>query len=298
MYYDAPYKQDGSNSITTDRRTHLAQQITALSTLSIIGSHRPPANAAEVDVITQLQNSLEERLANSNAMSPSYGMEISDIFYPSSFQGSWNVLSKTVDIIAPCGYELFTGGDKGYKNAVKEITDPNNDLRYRARFIPSGDEDGTCIADREYNAKEIAKAAMGDYSVIDTPVAQPNRYSCLLAPPGNTNNLISVDIIANKRKAEATSSPDTFVCSEFVRQIVSPAQKNNPNAPPVPPLSIKDIETISMYAISKDKITCRQKTATFLVPSQTDPIAFKKWQLSQGKAVDVRYYDVTYTRAS
>ena len=150
MQQYAPYKEDGSNSITTDRRTYLAQQITALSTLSIIGSHRPPANAAEVDVITQLQNSLEERLANSNTMSPSYGMEISDIFYPSSFQGSWNVLSKTVDIIAPCGYELFTGGEKGYQNAVKEITDRNNDLRYRARFIPSGDEDGTCIADREY----------------------------------------------------------------------------------------------------------------------------------------------------
>ena len=100
QYAPYTYKEDGSNCITTDRRTYLAQQITALSTLSIIGSHRPPANAADVDVITQLQNSLEERLANSNAMSPSYGMEISDIFYPSSFQGSWNVLSKTVDIIA------------------------------------------------------------------------------------------------------------------------------------------------------------------------------------------------------
>ena len=227
-------------------------------------------------------------------------MEASDIFYPSYFGGSWNALSKTVDISAPCGFQLFTGGETGFNNAVQNEIKDGNDLKYRARFIPqTGDgREGTYIADREYNAKEIAKSAMGDYSVIDTPMATPNRYSCLLAPPGNTSNLICVDIIANKRKAELPSSPDIFVCSEFVRQIVSPAQRNNPNAAPVPPLSIKDIETISMYTISsKDKITCRQKTATYLVPSQTDPLAFKKWQLSQGKAVDVRYYDVTYTRA-
>merc|ERR1712127_708873 len=95
------------------------------------------------------------------------------------------------------------------------------------------------------------------------------------------------------------ASSGRFVCSEFVRQIVSPAQRNNPNAPPVPPLSVKEIETITIYdMVGEDKIQCRQRTATFLVPSQTSPIAFKKWQMSQGRPVDVRYYDVTYTRAA
>ena len=79
---------------------------------------------------------------------------------------------------------------------------------------------------------------------------------------------------------------------------MSPSRKNNPNAPPVSPLSVKEIETISVYnEVDKDTIKCRQRTASFLVPSQTDPMAFKKWQLSQGRPVDVRYYDVTYTRA-
>lgn len=47
-------------------------------------------------------------------------------------------------------------------------------------------------ADREFNAKEIAKAAMGSYSVVDVSVATPNRFSCLLAPPSGTGDLISV----------------------------------------------------------------------------------------------------------
>ena len=198
--------------------------------------------------------------------------------------------------------ELFTGGKAGYDNAVQTEVKEGNDLEYKARFVTqSGGEEssGTYVAaDREYNAREIAKAAMGTYSVVDTPVATPNRYSCLLAPPESSgaNNLICVDILALARKSE-TVSAEKFVCSEFVRQIVSPAQRNNPNAPPVPPLSVKEIETISIYTkVGKDVIDCRQRTATYLVPSQTDPIAFKKWQLSQGRPVDVRYYDVTYTR--
>jgi hypothetical protein len=87
-----------------------------------------------------------------------------------------------------------------------------------------------------------------------------------------------------------------------VRQIVSPANKSNPNAPPTPPLSVKEIETISVYTVNDSdhstikEIKCKQRTAMFLVPSQTDPIAFKKWQMSRGQPVDVRYYDVTYSK--
>lgn len=280
----------------SDRRAALAH-IAALTTALTISDQ--PAYSTDTTQSQQI-GPLEARSFENSLAPPPYGMETSDVFYPTAFQGGWKALSKTVDIIAPCGFEVFTGGKAGYDNAVKTEVTEGNDLEYKARFVTlSGGDNagGTYVAaDREYNAKEIAKAAMGTYSVVDTLVATPNRYSCLLAPPGGTNNLISVDILAIGRKSEPVSS-DKFVCSEFVRQIVSPAQKNNPNAPPVPPLSVKEIETISIYdVVGKDKIRCRQRTATFLVPSQTDPLAFKKWQVSQGKAVDVRYYDVTYTR--
>lgn len=85
---------------------------------------------------------------------------------------------------------------------------------------------------------------------------------------------------------------------------MSPANRSNPNAPPTSPLSDKEIETTSVYTADNvggddsvvREIKCRQRTATFLVPSQTDPLAFKMWQMSRGQPVDVRYYDVTYLK--
>ncbi|KAL7547990.1 hypothetical protein ACHAWF_011266 [Thalassiosira exigua] len=285
-------------AMQSDRRTALTHVIMpAMASLTLTASR--PAHSAE---LARSAGTLEARSTENSLAPPPYSMEASDIFYPALFQGSWKVVSRTADVIAPCGMQLFTGGQAAYDNVVQTEVKEGSALEYRARFVTQsgGDESGGgtyVAADREYNAREIAKAAMGAFSVVDTPVATPNRYSCLLAPPDGSSNLIRVDILALARKSEP-SSTDKFVCSEFVRQIVSPAQRNNPNAPPVSPLSVKEIETISIYdVVGKDRIQCRQRTATFLVPSQTDPIAFKKWQLSQGRPVDIRYYDVTYTRA-
>ena len=286
--------KDGSSISPSTRRAALAH-IASLSTALNV-----PKSAFSVDDLSQSHSSLEARSVENSLSAPPYGMEATDIFYPSSFLGNWKVSSRTVDISAPCGYELFTGGKVGFDRAFKaEVTDGDT-LQYKARFVSRSEGDKTgemyIAADREYNAREIAKAAMGSYSVIDTPVATPNRYSCLLAPPDGSSNLINVDIIAIGRKIDVASQ-DKFVCAEFVRQIVSPVQRSNPNATPVSPFSVKEIETISIYKLlSEDRIECRQRTAAFLVPSQTDPVALRKWDLSQGQPVDVRYYDVIYTR--
>ena len=132
-------------------------------------------------------------------------MEETDIRYPSYFQGTWNAVSKTANVYAPCGYELFSGGKAAYDNTIQKEVAEGETLQYRARFVRGDDslngggEKGGGVyiaADREYNAKEIAKAAMGSYSVVDVSVATPNRFSCVLAPPGGTsgemNNLIAV----------------------------------------------------------------------------------------------------------
>lgn len=71
----------------------------------------------------------------------------------------------------------------------------NDILQYKARFIASktNADAYVVVADREYNAKEIAKAAMGSFSVVDVKEATPNRFSCLLAPvEGSGGSLICV----------------------------------------------------------------------------------------------------------
>ncbi|KAL7510055.1 hypothetical protein ACHAXN_006971 [Cyclotella atomus] len=256
------------------------------------------ANAQEVTESSTM-TLLEKRLLENTLSPPSYGMQSTDIFYPSYFIGSWKSSSKTTNIYSPCGFELFPGGQAAYDATIQKEVIGNDILQYKARFISSntnGDGD-VVIADREYNAKEIARAAMGSFSVVDVKEATPNRFSCLLAPvEGSGGSLICVDILAIARKYESIS-PTKFICSEVVRQIVSPASKSNPNAPPTSPFSVKEIETISLYSASTaNEIKCKQRTAMFLVPSQTDPVAFQKWQMSRGQPVDIRYYDVTYSR--
>ena len=287
-------QKDGGIMLPSNRRAAMAHIAAFTGILST------PNPASSVFDTSLSQISLEERSVENSLSAPPYGMESKDIFYPSSFLGNWKVLSRTVDISAPCGYELFTGGKAGFDSAFKAQVTGGDILEYKARFVSRSEGDDTgeiyIAADREYNAREIAKAAMGSYSVIDTPVATPNRYSCLLAPPDGSSNLISVDLLAIGRKSEPISL-DKFVCAEFVRQIVSPVQRSNPNAAPVSPFSVKEIETISVYNIkNENRFECRQRTATYLVPSQTDPVALKKWQLSKGQPVDVRYYDVTYNK--
>jgi hypothetical protein len=163
-----------------DRRTILSN--IALATTLIPNS----VNAQDNEL-----SSLEKRLVENSLAAPQYGMQATDIFYPAYFQGNWKASSKTIKIYAPCGFDLFPGGQSAYDNTVQKEINGNDVLEYKARFVSSGDD--VIIADREYNAKEIAKAAMGSFSVVDVSEATPNRFSCLLAPPeGSGGSLLCV----------------------------------------------------------------------------------------------------------
>lgn len=203
--------------------------------------------------------------------------------------------SVTTDVQAPCGVQLF-GGNSTYNNAQKEI---GTALHYQSRFLS---ESGNIVADREFNVKSIAQVALGTNSIVDVSLSTPNKFSCLLAPNGSPS-LLTVDLIVLNRRQE-TINATTFHCSEVVREIVSPvpqdgsttaaAQKQSFSSP-----LLKEIETTSLYTLmsgAAPEIHCRQRSATFLLPSQRDPMAMKMWEYSRGRPIDVRFYDVIYTK--
>ncbi len=240
----------------------------------------------------------------------------------SYFSGVWDVESKTTDVLAPCGITLF-GGNYTYAKAQKEI---GTTLTYKSRFIGGGsavtsytnsnsDDTPSIIADREYNVVEIAKSAMGSNSVLDVPLSTPNKVSVILSP-ASANQVFQADLITVNRRSEYIS-PCDFHCSEVVRQIIAPATKggsssstsgtkaqpnNQPMAPSRSSSLLKEIETASLYTALKDddgsinKVLCRQRSATFLLPSQQDPLALKMWEMSRGRPIDVRFYDIVYTK--
>ena len=248
----------------------------------------------------EFENGLLESRVTEDLMSKvPYSIEAQDIFYPGYFKGVWDVTSVTTDVEAPCGKALF-GGNATYDAALAEIG-PSGALNYRARFIESSVE-GKTIADREFNVVEISKAAMGVNAVVNVPVATPNKFCCLLAPSG-ANNLFTVDLITAARRVENISD-NRFDCAELVRQIVaSPSSKGSQGVKRQP--SIKDIEAVSLYIISEadpngmvKEIKCRQRIATYVAPIQEDPLSMKMWQYSRGRPIDVRFYDITYTKKS
>ena len=259
-----------------------------------------PFSGIQADSASLASGLLESRVTENLLSPPSYGMETPDIFYPAWFQGSWKVVSKTLDVQAPCGIALF-GGNNTYERARNEI---GTSLKYDSRFISDGT--GRIIADRESNVQSIAKAAMGQYSVLDIPVASPNKLTVILAPNGSPR-MLKVDLLALNRRQE-TVSDLKFDCSEVTREIISPVNNNNNpqgaaqggGAPASNAPILKEVETTSLYTYdpAKNEVRCQQRSATFLLPSQSSPMAYKMWEASRGRPIDTRFYDVRYTKAS
>lgn len=251
----------------------------AFLTSAVLVGRSSIANAADLLLEPGL---LDARVSENLLNPPPYGMEANDISYPSWLAGVWTVESTTQDVLAPCGVTLF-GGNATYQNARKDI---GTALRYESRFVQQGT---VVVADRAFNVQSIAKAAIGPNSVVDIPRATPNQLSCILAPPG-APSLLQADLLTLNRRQEVVSDSQ-FDCSEVVREIVAPVgQRASPSL-------LKEIETISLYTLHDDgRVTCRQRSAAFLLPSQQNPMAQKLWEASQGRAVDVRYYDLVYQK--
>lgn len=259
---------------------------------------------------------LESRVLENVYSYPQYGMESIDIFYPTWFYGTWNVASTTTSIEAPLGRSVF-GSNATYQSALAEI---GTTLHYESRFIDVGasrrpGDDGTTttttttiIADRGYNVQSIATAALGRNSVVDIPFVSANKLTAILSPIGAPNPL-RVDLFTVNRRQEYVDDTH-FHCSEVVREIVSSVGNKDGNANSRSSASsmstiLKEVETTTLYTLNIDpkdpnKVTIRgrQRSAKFLVPTQNDATSFRLYEMTRGKPVDVRFYDVVYTKKS
>jgi len=307
---DENYSNEGCYSSSGRRRvlsttftTILVPSFTILGNRGVCWAAPDTSTGSSSPFMSQLQAEskelgtglLESRVTENLLSPPSYGMEENDVYYPSWIKGTWQVSSKTLDVLAPCGVALF-GGNTTYQKARSEI---GTTLNYDSRFISDGS--GNTIADREFNVISIAKAAMGQYSVLDMPVATPNKLTCMLAPKG-FNGILRVDLLTLNRRQE-TISENRFDCSEVSREIVTPVNdKSNSNTAPASRMAqiLKEVETTSLYTYnpSTNEIRCQQRSATFLLPSQSSPIAYKMWEAARGRPIDTRFYDVIYRKAA
>ena len=292
-------------------RQEVFQQCTSILTKSsllytssslLLLSNAPTAVAAATTVKKEgssnsqlLMDYMKERVLSPDVskMANIGGLQVSDIFYPSWFKGLWDVSSKTVDITAPCGPTLFGGM---YQTTVdKEV---GQSIQYKARFVSSSSNDDI-IADREYNVQSIVSATMMSSSssndgspIMDIRLATPHLFTCYLG-----GNAFRVDMLESQRaQSNNNNSMDNeatkeFICSEIVQQIVTSTQQQQQR--------IKLVETTTIYQLQNDgSILGKQKTFTYLVPSQDDMIALQQWQQAKNRAIDVRTYEVTYKKST
>lgn len=271
------------------KRRQTCQTIISLTTATVLTT--TTTTTTNTNAITT--DMLASRVNDNTQTPPSYGLEGADVYYPSWFEGKWKIQSSCTSIEAPCGIALF-GGNRTWENAQLELKDPP--LVYEARFLRL--TENQMVADREFNVRSIAQAVMGPQSVLDIPLATPNKLTCILVPTGAPSPF-QVDLITLLRKQE-TPAMNLFDCSEVSREIITTTTGSSSSSSRSTVL--KEIETISLYSYDDDSSThqptiqCRQRSAKFLLPSQQDPTALRLWQMTGGRPVDVRYYNVSYKR--
>jgi len=238
---------------------------------------------------------LRRRVESEDAQLYEPGITASDVFYPSYFRGTWNSSSICTSIVAPLSIASF-GGQRVYDQALQDV---GVTLNYLSRFVTSTMSEEDVVADRLFNVLSIAKASMGEESILDSKqpdVDLARRLHLTVSPAQDQGSLFDIDLIPTDRIFTDNSDKDTFAVLERTTQLISvriDALSRNP-----PPPRRKEIETTTVYKRkSDDVVEATQRTATFL--SMADPRFKKAFELDERvkfTAVDIRKYKVTYTR--
>ena len=245
------------------------------------------------------------------SLRPDYGLESTDVTYPEWFMGRWSAKSTLSAVYAPAGDAVFAPGRNGteaLRRARLEVGDP---LEYDVKWKRPAE---AVVVDREYNVKSISRASMGANAVQDAQEDGPDHLTLVLKPAGAPKgSLFSADLRVVARRTDPfplEGRPAAFACAEVSRQTVTTinGEKAVVTGPSRGPL-IKEIETICTYQLDPNDpkiMRGSQRTATFLVPDAAytgDPslaeiAAQRLTRAPNGKlvAVDVRVYDLVYTR--
>lgn len=215
-----------------------------------------------------------------------------DLVYPNWFAGEWLVLTTLVDLAAPLAPDLVTPGFESNRAFL------NQPVQFRVRFIEQpvsslvarfARAPKQLVSDRAYNGTQLAKAYLGERTVLAVKVdpQNPNRQITLLK---GDRQLVST--VA----ARATESPadNEFITSEFFKQEFRGA----------PQIYFNEVENTTAYTKSNlsspdaPEIVADQITAVFLSPQ--DPDYFKTLSsenpLSAPRPVALYRYQMMFRR--
>ena len=213
-----------------------------------------------------------------------------DLVYPDWMMGTWNVSSTLVEMLAPLAPDFVTPGFEGNRQFL------NKPINFLVRFVGVNEQKlpvkgypfsqlktqnstlktDQVIADRSFNGLNIARATLGDRSIISVNVDRDNPNRQVTYLPGE-RQLIS--LVTNR----ATEQPNynQFITTEISQQIFRSAAQ----------VYLNEVETTTVYQWQKASdmpITAEQITAIYLSPQ--DPNYF----IATEKPVALYHYHLDF----
>jgi hypothetical protein len=210
-----------------------------------------------------------------------------DLAYPEWMLGDWLVTSTLVDLAAPLAPEIITPGFEGNRQYL------NQPISFKVKFIPeksviSGSKliprtvnhKKVIVADRAFNGLSLARAYLGDKSVLAVKLdpESPNRQITLLK--GDRQLVSSV----TAREVENTKDR-RYITAEVFQQLFKGGK--NPY--------FNQVESTTAYQqqlTSNPQIIADQVTAVYLSPQDPNyfqagshPVALYKYRLEFNKEV-------------
>ncbi|MEA5563895.1 DUF6816 family protein [Anabaena sp. UHCC 0399] len=204
-----------------------------------------------------------------------------DLVYPEWMAGNWEVKSTLVDLAAPLAPNIVTPGFEGNRQEL------NKPVSFLVRFIPSkipssglkiipkiNNHSKNLVADRAFNSLNLARAYLGDETVLTVKVDpdSPNRQITFLR---GERQLIS---IVTARATENT--PDgKFITSEVFQQLFKGGSRPYLN-------SVESTTAYHQLSPNNPAIEADQVTAVYLSPQDPDyfqavsqPVALYRYRL-------------------
>ncbi|XWK86658.1 MAG: hypothetical protein U7127_20995 [Phormidium sp.] len=211
-----------------------------------------------------------------------------DLVYPDWMMGTWNVSSTLVEMVAPLAPDFVTPGFEGNRQFL------DKPINFLVRFVGVNEQQREVkgypfsqlktqnsklktlkvVADRSFNGLNIARAVLGDRSILSVNVDRDNPNRQITYLPGE-KQLIS--LVTNR----ATEQPNSeqFIATEISQQIFRSAAQ----------VYLNEVETTTVYQrekASKLPITAEQITAIYLSPKDPNyfsaidkPVALYRYHL-------------------
>lgn len=217
-----------------------------------------------------------------------------DLVYPDWFAGEWVVKTTLVDLVAPLAPDLVTPGFESNRQFL------NQPITFNVRFVETTPSSGLLVhsmakqlvSDRAYNGTQLAKAYLGDRSVLAVKVDphNPNRQITLLKGDRQLVSTVTDRATENPRSGQ-------FITTELFRQEFRGA----------PQIYFNQVENTTAYTkrnvadpVAQPAIIADQVTAIYLSPQ--DPDYFKTLEssnpLSNPRPVALYRYQMEFRRAA